>query len=250
MISNIITPGDRVDLVKWSRAEENQLLKQYLSKVMDFIDNDKLKLSMPMENGRVIPLTVGDKYNICFYTETGLFQCKAEIIDRYKDSNLYILVIQILSDLEKCQRRQYYRLESIIEFQYKIFSNEEEILKKRLLLNEFATEEMRLNCEKVLQKLQNAWKPAIITDISGGGIRFNSDMQLDKEKKIKIRLPLIFGGDKREIELLGDVVLSEPIINRRACFETRVEYSEISIEDRETIIKYIFEQERRMLRRG
>ena len=250
MINHVVNLGDRVDLIKLPGLEENQTTKQYLSQVLDFIDEDKAKLSMPMENNRVIPLTVGDKYEVCFYTETGLFQCKGSIIDRYKDNNLYILVIQFLSDLEKCQRRQYYRLESIIDIQYRIFSSEETILKQRLLANEFATEEMRANCEAGLEKLENQWSIATVTDISGGGIKFNSVICLEKERKIKIRLPLMLNGDKRELGLIGNVVVSAPIINRKDYFETRVEYVGISLEERETIIKYIFEQERKLLRRG
>lgn len=251
MVNSIVNLGDRVELIKLPSLEQkNETTKQYLSQILDFIDNDKAKLSMPIENNRVIPLTVGDKYEVCFYASKGLYQCKCEIIDRYKDNNLYILVIQFLSDLDKCQRRQYYRLVNIIDIQYRVFSNEETVLEQRLFANEFATEEMRINCEMGLHKLQNQWKPATITDISGGGVKFNGAIPLEKEKKIKMRIPLTVSGDKRELELIANVVMCNPIMNRKDYFEIRVEYVGISLEERETIIKFIFEQERKLLRRG
>ena len=72
----------------------------------------------------------GDFYEVCFYTSTGLYQAKLEITDRYKENNIFILVGAFCSDLEKCQRRQYYRLEKIIDIDYRNYTREEEILEK------------------------------------------------------------------------------------------------------------------------
>ena len=147
MKENVINIGDKVEMYRISaQVENNDVRRQYLSRVLDYMEDDQIKLAMPMEGGRMIPLTVGDMYEVCFYTSNGLFQARMEIVDRYKENNIFMLVGEFRSDLEKCQRRQYYRLEKIIDIDYRNYTREEEILERRLQLNDFANEEARLSC--------------------------------------------------------------------------------------------------------
>lgn len=248
-VKNIIQIGDKLDLVQVEK-EEGEKKKQYTSQFLDFLEEDKAKIAMPMENLRIIPLTVGDKYSLSFHTASGLFQCDCEIVDRYKEGNVYILVIQFTSAVEKCQRRQFYRLESIIDSRYRVFSDEEERLLLKLKNNEFVSEAARTTYETALEKVQNNWQDATITNISGGGVRFNSKQEVPKEGKIYMKIPIQLNGEDLLMELKARIVATVPVFNRTGLYETRVEFIEIPIDDREDIVKYVFEQERRKIKKG
>ena len=69
--------------------------KKYFSQVYDILSEDEMKIAMPIVDGRVIPLPVNGRYDLCFYTSGGLYQCKATITDRYKEGGLFVLQIEI-----------------------------------------------------------------------------------------------------------------------------------------------------------
>lgn len=248
-VKNVIQIGDKLDLVQVEK-EEGKEKKQYTSQFLDFIEADKAKIAMPMENLRMIPLTVGDKYELSFHTSSGLFQCQCEIAERYKEGNIYILVVQFTSALEKCQRRQFYRLESIIDARYRSFSDEEERLLIKLKNNDFISETARTACEKALEKVQGNWQDATITNISGGGVRFNSKQEISKNGKLYMNIPIQLNGEELLMELKARIVATAPVFNRTGLYETRVEFIEIPLDDRENIVKYVFEQERRKIKKG
>ena len=127
MKEQVIKVGDKIEMYRISaQMDEKEVRRQYISQLLDYMEDDQVKLAMPMEGGRMVPLTVGDMYEVCFYTSGGLFQARLEIVDRYKENNIFLLVGEFRSDLEKCQRRQYYRLEQIIDIDYRTFTKEEE----------------------------------------------------------------------------------------------------------------------------
>ncbi|MCI8409225.1 MAG: flagellar brake protein [Lachnospiraceae bacterium] len=252
MKEQVIHVGDKVEMYKISVQSEmeNQVRKQYISQILDYMDGEQLKFAMPMEAGRIIPLTVGDFYEVCFYTKSGLFQSSIEIIDRYKEENVHVMIGEFTSDLEKCQRRQYYRLEHIIDINYRYYTKEEEILERRLMVNDFANEEARMSCKKILNEVKNKWMIATITDISGGGVRFNSSILHKKGKLLYLRIPIVQDGAERIFELKGEVVNSVVLAKKTDYYETRVKFIEIDRDEREQIVKFIFAQERKMLRRS
>lgn len=252
MKEQVIHVGDKVEMYKISVQSEmeNQVRKQYISQILDYMDGEQLKFAMPMEAGRIIPLTVGDFYEVCFYTNSGLFQSSIEIIDRYKEENVHVMIGEFTSDLEKCQRRQYYRLEHIIDINYRYYTKEEEILERRLMVNDFANEEARMSCKKILNEVKNKWMIATITDISGGGVRFNSSILHKKGKLLYLRIPIVQDGAERIFELKGEVVNSVVLAKKTDYYETRVKFIEIDRDEREQIVKFIFAQERKMLRRS
>lgn len=252
MREQVIRIGDKVEMYKITVQSEmeNQVRKQYISQLLDYMDGDQIKLAMPMEAGRMIPLTVGDFFEVCFYTNNGLFQSSVEIVDRYKDENVHVMIAEFTSDLEKCQRRQYYRLEHIIDINYRFYTREEEILERRLRVNDFANEEARMSCKKILNEIKNKWLIATVTDISGGGVRFNSSTLHKTNTLLYLRIPIEEKGESKIYELKGEVVNSMVLAKKTDYYETRVKFVDIDRDEREQIVKYIFAQERKMLRRG
>ena len=118
MLSKFISPGDRIEMqrverLKGAQAEESRRI--YLSSVHEIIAADQMEVVMPMEQTKLILLPVDTEYDVTIYGQTGLFQCFARVVDRYKSNNVYLLALELTSNLRKHQRREFYRFSCALE---------------------------------------------------------------------------------------------------------------------------------------
>jgi c-di-GMP-binding flagellar brake protein YcgR len=249
MLREVLTLGDKIDIKHLDKSgKPAHNARTHVSQLIDFADFDVLHIATPISNSTPVILNVGEYYNLCFYTKKGLYQCNGVILSNHRENNIIVAVVRITTNLEKYQRRQYYRLECIIDTQYRVITREEEILEKKLKTEDFRSNEERSECRKRLNQLAREWIPASITDISGGGTRFNSEVSHNQGDKLQIKLELLIGNELRIMTLGADVISSGRIFNRTGVYEHRVEFNDIIKKDREELIKYIFEQERQRRR--
>lgn len=233
MLSKFITPGCKIELQAVNRInEENKesSKKVYVSKVLDILSEDRMEITMPMEQTKLILLPVDGEYDAIFYSGH-LYQCFLRIIDRYKSNNVYILVVEMISNLRKYQRREYYRFSCALEMCARPLV-EEEIKAIEQKDASFLTPGLPL-------------KRSVIADISGGGLRFMSNQRYEPESLIYCTYNLLIGGKKKEYEIIGKILSVKELENKRGTFEHRVQYVNLDVDDREEIIKYIFEEERK-----
>ena len=88
-----------------------------------------------------------------------------------------------------------------------------------------------------------------MTDISGGGARFTSHVRFDPREYVLLKVVLPLQSGNQELILKACVISSQMLINRVGLFENRVEFSEVDLSQREAIIRYVFEEERKQRRR-
>ncbi len=231
MISKFITPGNRVEIQMIDKEQDENLVSTYFTKIHDVVSDDQLELVMPMEKTKLILLPVDCEYNLIFYGQTGPFQCSARVIDRYKSNNVYILVVELTSNLRKYQRREYYR-----------FSCALEMCSRSLEKEEIDAIESK-NPYKLTPGLP--LKRSVIVDISGGGLRFLSTQIYSPGSLLYCSYHLLVGGIRKQYEMIGKVLLCKEIENRPGTYEHRVQYVDMNEDEREEIIKYIFEEERK-----
>jgi c-di-GMP-binding flagellar brake protein YcgR len=249
MLREILTLGDKIDIKPLDHnGKPVHNARTFASQLLDFVDFDVVHIAAPIVHSKSIVLDVGEYYNLCFYSGKGLYQCNCIVLNNHKENNTIVAVVRITTNLEKFQRRQYYRLECIHEIEYRIITIEEEMLDRKLSLEDFRNPEERAECRKKLSLFDKEWIPAAITDLSGGGAKFNSETNHSKGDKIRIRLDFISGGDLKKMLLGADIISSTRIMNRAGAYEHRVAYNNIMQKDREELIKYIFEQDRRRRR--
>ncbi|MBO5622424.1 MAG: flagellar brake protein, partial [Butyrivibrio sp.] len=106
MLADYIAPGNRVELKATGKMwmDDDARTKQiYTSKVMDVTSDDRIEVLMPFVKGRLVLLPVDGEYSLCFYSSKGLYQCFSRIVDRYRTDNMYILVLDLTSELSKLQ---------------------------------------------------------------------------------------------------------------------------------------------------
>lgn len=227
MLNDVVSIGDKLELRHLSfSTNSNKSEKVYKSKVIDFISEDTVNIMMPIEGSKLIPLSVGEKYNLCFFTKKGLYQCKSVIIDRSRANNVYTLIIQITTELEKYQRRQFYRFEYLLEFKYRLISD----------LNTSIHEPNTLENEKQMS--------GTILDISGGGARFVSEHSHKRGDMLLMCMEFDTNKITRTFHIKAFIISSYKMVNRKGYYEHRVQFKDIPEDEREAIIKFIFEKER------
>lgn len=234
MLSDMVEAGQIVELKVL--GDEDGLIKggqkkTYRTKIFDVLSEDQLEIMMPVEKGVVIPLPVDGQLDLCFYTAKGIYQAYAKIFDRYKSNNVHIMVAELSSNLKKSQRREYYRLDFAMKVRFRELSPREATAAREGYFNPNPMEDTLLEGD--------------VADISGGGMRFTSRTQCTPDTLLFCTYVLPTKAKMRRYNLLARVMRSDESEKRKGVFETRIQYFNMDSDDREEIIKFIFEEERR-----
>ena len=238
--------GNKLELFPLAQANKEQK-KIYLSKIQDILGFGELGILMPMEKGKIKLLSIGARYVVCFYTNGGIIQGEWIVEKRWKDAGMYFLGIKLISRLSKKQRREYYRLECNQEVTYRAISGMEEVLRSKLRQGHVKdpAEKDRLEQELSEMERNTKWLPALLLDISGGGLHVKIQKKEIVEEHLLFRLSLYMGGIIEQMDLECGVVSAENVINESNMIELRCQYLHITSQKREIIVKYIFDQQRK-----
>ncbi len=238
MIGRYVTPGDKLEMrsieeVKLPDGTEG--IRTYQSEVFDIQEDGKVLLAMPMDKTKLVLLPVDGEYDVCFFSKAGMVQANVRILDRQKLQNNYVLVTEVISDLRKYQRREYYRFNCVIESTVKTIS----------------TDEAETICKGLDHLVSDAnMNAGIIVDISGGGLRFVSKQEYQAGDLVYMKFRLPIGDKKRSFGMAARVVSSKEMPRKTGEQETRVKFLAIDATTREEIIKYIFDEERKIRKNG
>lgn len=228
--------GDRIELMHIKSAIGRKVSdKKYGSQVLDFDGDRTAQIAMPISEGKVIPLEIDDDYNLCFFTNSGLYQCTAQIKKRYTENRMYVMDVIFLTPLKKFQRRKFYRLDCLFPIRYRIVPKEQF--------------EKKNEAEQDKEKDEILWEEGTISDLSGGGIRFHGNVECKKGDFVEIVLPLSLQSGIIPLSLYMKVVSCVHFEGSRVAYETRGEFLNINEKERETVIKYVFEEQRRRMRK-
>lgn len=233
LISKFITPGSKIELEAIERAlqkDGSYKRKKYDSKVVEIIDEEHLEILMPMESTKIVLLPVNGEYEVHFFTEKGLFQCLVRVSSRYKNGNIFLLEIELISNLQRYQRREYYRYSCLMDMQIRECSKNEIFALEREA--DFAPEFLPTTV-------------GTIVDISGGGLRFTTRSPFEKDQFVVCFFTLLINGKEKDYEIISKILACKEMENKRGFYEHRVQFHKIQNSEREEIIRYIFEEERR-----
>jgi c-di-GMP-binding flagellar brake protein YcgR len=203
--------GDKIELNKKVGLLESET---YYSMIYDIIDQQHILIQAPIEAGKIIPLELETIYYACVYSERGLYRGEVEVTKRMKDNNLHYLELSLITPMKKFQRRQYYRMNCILNFKYK----DQDI---------------------------DLWDSGTVLDISGGGLRFSTRNKMEVDSIIHCHLGIKLLQEDFDIYVDGIVLQSKLMEPDKSHYQTRIRFLNMSVDDTETIIKFIFEEERR-----
>ena len=229
-LANYVKPGDKIDI---NFLHENNG-KTYKSGLFDVISDSEIEITMPTIDGKIVMFNVGAECTFYFYGDKSLYTCEAIITNRYKRGNFYLLSAKIKKGLKRFQRREYFRFACLIDFIYYIIPEEvsslettEEIMK--VISNPEYNDRKRMGRTK---------------DLSGGGMRFITMEELEIGTKVLALLRLSNEKINQMFYLVTDVVACESVGHMEGLWITRGKFEFKDIKDRDTIISYVFEEDR------
>ena len=152
------------------------------------------------------------------------------IIERRKVDGIYVFVVELISNLHKYQRREYYRFNCVIDMGIKKMTKQE--------IDAYIQGMVYLVPDREMIR-------GVIVDISGGGARFVSRQRFDEDSYILMKFKLTVLEREKLFLLAAKIIYSNEIENRENEYENRVKFEFIDTTTREEIIKYIFDEERK-----
>lgn len=245
LISEITTYGDKIDIQLLQQLEQRQNgtlkepIRTYKSSLFEYLNDKEIEISMPTENGRMVLFQVGLRCRLLFYTKKGLYVCYATVQRRYKKDNFFILQMIVVTEPQKFQRREFFRIDTSLDVYYSRITQD---------FLEYSTTEMVYERAQENGYLTNQQR-AITLDLSGGGIRFTTDDLLEAGCLVLITIRLVNEKIDQTFFLVTEIVdcMSSPKVKGK--FIIRGKFLFKDLKDRESIVRYVFEEERRIRRK-
>lgn len=242
-LSGVIRPGDKIDikLLHQMNREENggDPAPLYQSRICDQTSETDLEIEMPMRGGKMVLFPVGAECCFVIYTRNGMYQCQAAVQRRYKDGNLFFLSVRITKGPVKFQRREFFRIDCLLPLQF--YKLTEDMAKMETTEEIHAALEARgedhLLCKGTTQ------------DISGGGVRFFSDQMTENGEFLLVEFRLKNESMDEMFYLVSQVVDVSEHPTKKNMFVQRVKFIFRDLKVREKIVRYVFEEERRIRRK-
>lgn len=240
MVTELLQIGNKIDVCSLERQDRKKLDGKkvpILASMLESVEEDgELVIQMPTYKGKMVLLTLGSRYELMFYTRKGLYRAVCQVTDRYKEENIFMVRVALKSNLTKFQRREYFRLECILGMTAYELSHDE-----ALALNGAALEDRIHDTEILMTK-----NDAVIVDISGGGIRFISERSYEEGDTLAVHTTLCNEVIDQELVVVVAVVSCRKASPNMERYETRAEFLHLGSKLRETIIKYIFDEDRKI----
>lgn len=209
--------GQRIEISR----EEKKGRKFYSSQILDIIDKNIYIISGPIYKNSFIMVHKNEIIKISFAVKNkGRFCFEGRVLGR-EFNKIYIIKIQKVSKVYKTQERDYYRFPINIK-----------VIKKFVVKKGEKEEIIEEDCET--------------KDISGNGIALRTSFN----HSIGDIVSMSFDINGRTINVVGRVVRIRSIDVFYYKYEIGINFCDIASEDRELIIKYIFEKERIMREKG
>lgn len=231
-MQEIISIGNKVDmevLVNGEVVQDPERHRILSCRVVDFPNVNQVRVTMPFFEGRIVPLSVGEQFKLHIFSEKGIHAGHFTVINRTKEGNLFLADLEIRGALKKVQRREYFRYECRMPASYRMVQTDEYL---GMLQEE----------PEVIE-----WKKCVILDISGGGLRVISEWQEEKEQMIQVQFVLSIDDENYKFTQYGKLISSERRAGNVQLFEQRIEFEQMGEKDREQIIRYIFNEERKKI---
>lgn len=219
MVDNIdiLSIGNKIEIKRMARKDK----KIYASQILDILKDDKYIISGPITKSTLVHLHAKEEIQVFYYKNNlGRFRFNAVVKDR-ETTDVYKLLIEKIGDIQKVQERDYFRLWHMIK-----------TAKGHFLDNNVNNEFIEEVCTTV--------------DISGGGLKLLSNFSHEIGDKLEIKIE----SNDFKVSCTGEVVRINKTNSLDYNHELGVKFTQISKEDRERIVKFIFNEQRKLRKKG
>lgn len=215
-INKYISDGDKINLLVQNNYEKHQ----YVSKVDHINEDGTVDVLIPISKNQIVFIKVDTIIKVIVSKEGAIFEFRAQVIDKLFGT-IPLLRLLLVSEIHKIQRRNYYRLKAL------------ENIKVRKIID-------------LKEKQFDEYFEAAMVDISGGGLAFNSKVEL--EVKAAVELSLKLNGNA--LNIIGTIVRVDLDESKARKYSYGVNFEKITEIERNIIMKYIFEEQRKLAKKG
>jgi len=178
----------------------------YKSKIEN-VDEKAIYISIPIKDGKYIPLRVGEQVEVFYYFENDIYKFYSVVSGRQTD-RIPLLLIEMPKEVIKVQRRKFVRVPIVCDIEYFKEGNKASSLKPL---------------------------KAIMVDLSGGGMRIKIGEEVKLGNIIMTHIPL--GNEK--LILKGEVVRIEQDEDKKKSI-CGISFTDLDERKREKLIRFIF----------
>lgn len=187
---------------------------KYTSLVEENYEDGKLLLYIPMMYGKIIKLPVNEEFSFTFVTEKGILKYNAVIKEYVYMNDFNFMVIEIKSEVERIQRREFFRFACVLPLEFIELSDGAE-------------------SDKPLFQ-------GTVQDLGEGGIRFLSNENIEVGDKLKFFITLNY--DRAVAK--GNILHKQEYPKSNFKFQYRVQFLDLQQQEKDKILKYIFFEQR------
>ena len=212
--------GTRLELELLDNSGE-KMGNVYISQMLEIQSSNCIIISAPIFEARLVYISLEAQIRLTFlHYKYGLLGFTARVTGREFRGNIAVLIIKATSDLTNIQRRTHYRLECIAD-----------ALVRRAESGMEISEAPQIN--------------ACAKNISGSGVCLVTETPLPVGTEVEVVLSLADG-----IKARGIIVRSTDFeIKKVKCYELGLHFTNMSQKDQDKIIRYVFEQQRILLKK-
>lgn len=228
MEHNNIKTGNRLEITLKKESNDEKSVKTFISIVEDVYSNNRILIHMPISYGRIIKLKINEIYSMLFFTDKGMYKYDVKVLRHVNEGDFNFMLVELVNEGIKIQRREFYRFNCILPFKFEKLDDEKENI-------------VNYNKDRdiIISK-------GIIKDISAGGIRFISNESVEVNDYIKSLIVL----KESYILILGKVLYKQEFPKSDYKYQYRVAFIDIQDSEKDFIIRYIFEEQRRIARKS
>jgi len=198
--------------------------RDFISQFEGALNAYEAYIAVPIVEGMYYAVRIGWKVTVYMQDGNNFYRFFARVVERVKEDARALLLIQRTSEIDVAQRRQYYRFKVAVPFRYKLDGDAGEP--------------------------QPPYLGSYTSDISAAGMCFYSKEELAIGTFMDFEISI----EGKLIRAIGKVVRCiqkrDPKEDGAWIYELGVLFSDISERSRETIFKFIFDEERRRRRKG
>ena len=198
--------------------------KEFISQFEEALDEYEAYIAMPIVEGVIYVVRPGWRITVYMQQENTLYRFSANVIDRRIEGGRHIMKIVRISEIDEAQRRKYYRFRCSLPVRYRIL-------------------------ESVHSDSDTGFKQGVTADLSGVGmcLRLREEVNVNSILECEV----LFGD--AALVLIGNIVRRSKMNTTEENptvfeYEAGILFSDINEHDRDFIIKFIFEEQRRQLK--
>ncbi len=227
--------GNRVEI---SLERDGSKINSYKTRLEIIDSNNEMFLSFPMVAGQYVKIPKLDNYIFVFYTDIGLFAFKGAVEKYVKIDGLPYVKINLLDKGKKVQRREFFRYEYTTQIEFSVISD------KKTAEDKLLDDLLQGLVDDALDDTLDDTFIAITKDIGAGGLRFVTNEYVEVGTNIRVHFTV---GENTII--VDAVTLAEcSLENEKYKYQIRCKFTNMTEIDKEKIVTFIFNEQRKMLR--